>query len=79
PSCVYVNLFPRPMSLRVFAARTANCLQIMPCGFARIGSGADVAAIAMQAGGAAADVWIVSDKPFERHTLLPAEGSVTRS
>ncbi len=67
------------MSLRVFAARTARGWQIMPGGFARIGSGADVAAIAMQSGGAAADVWIVSDKPVERHTLLPAEGSFTRN
>ncbi|MGO8499755.1 alpha-E domain-containing protein, partial [Rhizobium ruizarguesonis] len=55
-----------------------NGWQIMPGGFARIGSGADVAAIAMQSGGAAADVWIVSEKPVERHTLLPAEGSFTR-
>jgi uncharacterized alpha-E superfamily protein len=65
--------------LRVFAARTANGWQIMPGGFARIGAGDDAAAIAMQSGGAAADVWIVSDKPVERHTLLPAEGSFTRN
>ncbi len=64
------------MSLRVFAARTANGWQIMPGGFARIGSGADVAAIAMQSGGAAADVWIVSDKPVERHTLLLDRGQL---
>ncbi|RFB90190.1 hypothetical protein B5K11_19190 [Rhizobium leguminosarum bv. trifolii] len=79
PAWVDGKLVPRPMSLRVFAARTANGWQIMPGGFARIGSGADVAAIAMQSGGAAADVWIVSDKPVERHTLLPAEGSFTRN
>lgn len=51
----------------------------MPGGFARIGSGDDVAAIAMQAGGTAADVWIVSDRPVERTTLLPAEESFTRN
>lgn len=79
PAWVNGKLTPRPMSLRVFAARTANGWQIMPGGFARIGSGDDVAAIAMQSGGAAADVWIVSDKPVERHTLLPAEGSFTRN
>jgi uncharacterized circularly permuted ATP-grasp superfamily protein/uncharacterized alpha-E superfamily protein len=78
---VYVDgkLTPRPMSLRVFAARTATGWQIMPGGFARIGSGDDVAAIAMQAGGTAADVWIVSNKPVGKPTLLPPEESFTRN
>ncbi|RDJ08842.1 circularly permuted type 2 ATP-grasp protein [Rhizobium grahamii] len=79
PAWIGGKLTPRPMSLRVFAARTANGWQIMPGGFARIGGSDDVSAIAMQSGGAAADVWIVSDKPVERHTLLPAEGSFTRN
>ncbi|MBB6483809.1 circularly permuted type 2 ATP-grasp protein [Rhizobium lusitanum] len=79
PAWVNGKLIPRPMSLRVFAARTENGWQIMPGGFARIGSGDDVAAIAMQAGGSAADVWIVSDKPVEAHTLLPAEETFTRN
>jgi len=61
PAWVNGKLTPRPMSLRVFAARTPNGWQIMPGGFARIGAGDDAAAIAMQSGGAAADVWIVSD------------------
>lgn len=79
PAYVNGKLVPRPMSLRVFAARTENGWQIMPGGFARIGSGPDVAAIAMQAGGAAADVWIVSDKPVPKPTLLPPEESFTRN
>lgn len=79
PAWVRGRLTPRPMSLRVFAARTRDGWQIMPGGFARIGSGDDVAAIAMQVGGTAADVWIVSDKPVERTTLLPAEESFTRN
>ncbi|SEH80791.1 Uncharacterized conserved protein, circularly permuted ATPgrasp superfamily [Rhizobium tibeticum] len=79
PAWIDGKLTPRPMSLRVFAARTANGWQIMPGGFARIGGSDDVSAIAMQSGGAAADVWIVSDRPVERHTLLPAEGSFTRN
>ncbi|WEX89170.1 circularly permuted type 2 ATP-grasp protein [Sinorhizobium garamanticum] len=79
PAWVRGRLTPRPMSLRVFAARTRDGWQIMPGGFARIGSGDDVAAIAMKAGGTAADVWIVSDKPVERTTLLPAEESFTRN
>lgn len=79
PAFVNGKLTPRPMSLRVFAARTENGWQIMPGGFARIGSGDDVAAIAMQAGGSAADVWIVSDKPVERQTLLPPEEIFSRN
>ncbi|OJF96629.1 circularly permuted type 2 ATP-grasp protein [Pararhizobium antarcticum] len=79
PAWVNGRLTPRPMSLRVYAARTLDGWKIMPGGFARIGSGADAAAIAMQAGGSAADVWIVSDKPVERTTLLPPEESFTRN
>jgi len=79
PAIVNGKLTPRPMSLRVFAARTHDGWEIMPGGFARIGSGDDVAAIAMQSGGRAADVWIVSDKPVERTTLLPAEENFTRN
>ena len=79
PAWVDGTLQPRPMSLRVFAARTKNGWQIMPGGFARISYGDNAAAIAMQAGGSAADVWIVSDKPVERTTLLPTEESFTRN
>jgi uncharacterized circularly permuted ATP-grasp superfamily protein/uncharacterized alpha-E superfamily protein len=79
PAWVNGKLVPRPMSLRVFAARTKDGWQIMPGGFARIGSGENAAAIAMQSGGSAADVWIVSDKPVERTTLLPAEETFTRT
>jgi uncharacterized circularly permuted ATP-grasp superfamily protein/uncharacterized alpha-E superfamily protein len=73
---VYVGgkLEPRPITLRVYAARTAKGWIIMPGGFARVGSSLDTAAIAMQRGGHAADVWVVSEKPVERVTLLPQEG-----
>ena len=73
---VYVEgrLEPRPISLRVYAARTAKGWTIMPGGFARVGSSLDTAAIAMQRGGQAADVWVVSENPVERVTLLPQEG-----
>src|SRR5690606_8417907 len=47
---------------------------IMPGGFARVGSTLDTAAIAMQRGGHAADVWVVSSRPVERVTLLPQDG-----
>ena len=45
----------------------------MPGGFARIGSSLDTTAIAMQRGGQAADVWVVSAKPVKQETLLPDE------
>ena len=73
---VYENgrLEPRPITLRVFAARSEKGWTIMPGGFARIGSTLDTTAIAMQRGGRAADVWVVSSRPVERVSLLPQEG-----
>lgn len=73
---VHVNgrLEPRPITLRVYAARTARGWTIMPGGFARVGSTPDTTAIAMQRGGQAADVWVVSTKPVERVSLLPQDG-----
>ena len=68
------RLVPRPITLRVYAARTEGGWTIMPGGFARVGSTADAAAIAMQRGGQAADVWVVSSRPVERVSLLPQEG-----
>ena len=79
PAFVDGQLVPRPMSLRVFAARTRDGWQIMPGGFARIGASDDVSAIAMQKGGAVADVWIVSDTPVKWSTLLPSEETFTRN
>ncbi|RYE82792.1 MAG: hypothetical protein EOP19_15370, partial [Hyphomicrobiales bacterium] len=73
---VHVNgrLEPRPITLRVYAARTADGWNIIPGGFARVGSTTDTTAIAMQRGGQAADVWVISSKPVERVTLLPQDG-----
>ncbi len=65
-------LVPRPMSLRVFLARTPNGWQVMQGGFARIGNAPDPSAIAMQRGGTAADVWVVSPRPVESVTMLPS-------
>lgn len=79
---VYVGgwLEPRPASLRVYLARTPEGWTVMPGGFARVGLSLDPTAIAMQRGGQAADVWVVSDRPVERETLLPQEhDSFTRA
>lgn len=74
---VYVGgvLEPRPITLRVYAARTANGWSIMPGGFARVGYSLDTSAIAMQRGGQAADVWVVSEKPVEQVSLLAASNT----
>lgn len=72
PAHVDGKLVPRPMSLRAFLVRTPTGWQVMPGGFARIGRTADPTAIAMQRGGSAADVWIVSDRPVESVSMLPA-------
>lgn len=71
PVWVDGKLEPHPVALRVFAARTANGWQILPGGFARVGTTLDIQAIAMQRGGQAGDVWIVSNKPVEKVSLLP--------
>ena len=57
------RLVPRPMTVRVFAARTSKGWSFMPGGYARIGSSDDVTALAMQRGGAVSDVWIVAENP----------------
>lgn len=71
PALVDGALVPRPMTLRVFLARTQAGWTVMPGGFARIGATPDPAAIAMQRGGKAADVWIVSPGPVEPLSLVP--------
>ncbi len=77
PTHIDGRLEPRPFVLRAFAARTREGWQVMPGGFARIGAQADTRAIAMQRGGQAADVWVVSSKPVSRDTLL-APGHAVR-
>ena len=67
------KLEPRPVTLRAYAMRTPSGWMVMPGGFARVGASADTTAIAMQQGGRAADVWILSSTPVEKITLLPAE------
>ncbi len=78
PTLVEGRLVPRPMTLRVFLARTARGWQAMPGGFARIGARPDPEAVAMQRGGSAADVWVVSPGPVPRPSMAPAAGGAFR-
>ncbi|MEX0350574.1 MAG: circularly permuted type 2 ATP-grasp protein [Paracoccaceae bacterium] len=70
PAWVEGRLLPRPMSVRVFAARTQTGWTFLPGGYARIGRTGDATALSMQRGGSVADVWIVRDKPVPEETLL---------
>ena len=72
PALVDGKLAPRPMTLRVFLARTPDGWQVMPGGFARIGASPDPTAIAMQRGGSAADVWVVSPRAVPAVSMVPA-------
>lgn len=79
PALVKGRLEPRPLSLRVFLARTAQGWQAMPGGFARIGASQDPTALAMQRGGSAADVWILSPREVASDTLVePRAGAYAR-
>ncbi len=63
-------LTPRPMTVRMFLARTKEGWQVMPGGFGRIGASTDTSAISMRNGGTVADVWVVSENPVEPVSLL---------
>lgn len=64
------GLAPRPMSMRVFLARAGKGWAVMPGGYARIGRSGDPHAIAMQAGGSVADVWVISDRQVPRTSMV---------
>jgi uncharacterized circularly permuted ATP-grasp superfamily protein/uncharacterized alpha-E superfamily protein len=79
---VYVDgaLVPRPMTIRVFLARTASGWQAMPGGFARVGASPDPDALSMRNGGSVADVWVIDDSPVEPVSMLtPAQAPFIRA
>ena len=70
PAWIDGHLQPRPMSIRVFAARTPQGWTFLPGGYARIGRAGDTTALAMQQGGSVADVWIMCDTPAPDETMF---------
>ncbi len=68
------RLVPRPMTIRVFLARTSEGWRVMPGGLGRVGQGPDPAATSMSGGGSAADLWVVSERPTEAVSLLASPG-----
>ena len=69
PAYIDGRLQARPMSLRMFLARTERGWQVMPGGYARIGHTTDATAVSLQHGGSVADVWITSEKPVVADTM----------
>ncbi|OJU11799.1 MAG: hypothetical protein BGN86_12185 [Caulobacterales bacterium 68-7] len=65
-------LQPSPFVLRVFAAATPDGWRIMPGGFCRVSDRPDARAISMGEGAQAADVWVLSEGPVERVSLIAA-------
>ena len=78
PALIEGRIVPRPMSLRVFLARTPTGWQVMQGGFARIGATADPTALAMQRGGSAADVWVVSKDDVPAVSMVSAQAGPYR-
>ena len=75
PAMIDGQIVPRPVIVRVFAARTRNGWAVMPGGYARIGRTEDPTALAMQDGGSVADVWVVSDTEVERPSLADTDAT----
>lgn len=70
-------LRPRPMSIRVFLARTRDGWHLMPGGFARLAANShDPSAVSIRRGGSVADVWVVSDAPVPAPSMLMQRGEV---
>lgn len=64
------GLKPSPFVLRVYAAATPDGWKIMPGGFCRVSDQQDARAISMGQGAQAADVWVLSQGPVERISLM---------
>ncbi|SNR27509.1 circularly permuted type 2 ATP-grasp protein [Puniceibacterium sediminis] len=73
------RLVPRPVMLRVFAARTAQGWSIMPGGYARIGPRGDATALSLRSGGSVADVWIVADRNVPTDHVTKTESQFQRA
>jgi len=67
---------PSPFVLRVYVAATPTGWRVMPGGFCRISDQPDARAISMGEGAQAADVWVLSDQPVERVSLLASRDDV---
>jgi uncharacterized circularly permuted ATP-grasp superfamily protein/uncharacterized alpha-E superfamily protein len=65
-----------PFVLRVFAAATPDGWKVMPGGFCRVSDQKDARALSMGDGAQAADVWVLSDGPVDRVSLMTQRDDV---
>ncbi len=70
------GIAPSPFVLRVYAAATPDGWKIMPGGFCRISNTPDARAVSMGEGAEAADVWVLSDRPVPRISLMAQRDNV---
>jgi uncharacterized circularly permuted ATP-grasp superfamily protein/uncharacterized alpha-E superfamily protein len=70
------KLSPAPFVLRVYATATPDGFVVMPGGFCRTSDQPDVRAISMGQGASTKDVWVLTDGPVERVTLLANQDDV---
>ncbi|MDP3174240.1 MAG: circularly permuted type 2 ATP-grasp protein [Phenylobacterium sp.] len=70
------RLEPAPFVLRVYAAMTPDGMKVMPGGFCRTSDHPDVRAISMGEDARTNDVWVISDRPVERVTLMASTEDV---
>ncbi len=70
------RLEPAPFVLRVYATATPDGFCVMPGGFCRTSDQMDVRAISMGEGARTADVWVMTDRPVERVTLMASQDEV---
>jgi uncharacterized circularly permuted ATP-grasp superfamily protein/uncharacterized alpha-E superfamily protein len=63
-------LVPAPFVLRVYVVATPEGMKVMPGGFCRTSDHPDARAISMGENAQTADVWVITDKPVDRVTLL---------
>jgi uncharacterized circularly permuted ATP-grasp superfamily protein/uncharacterized alpha-E superfamily protein len=71
------HLVPRPLILRLYAARTEEGWTLMPGGFARMARAAGEGTLSFHSGGRSADLWVVSPGPVPEVSLLTTGSSRT--
>ncbi|HEY2658122.1 MAG TPA: circularly permuted type 2 ATP-grasp protein, partial [Caulobacteraceae bacterium] len=67
---------PSPFVLRVYAAATPDGWKVMPGGFCRISNTPDARAVSMGDGAEATDVWVLSDRPVPRISLMAQRDNI---
>jgi uncharacterized circularly permuted ATP-grasp superfamily protein/uncharacterized alpha-E superfamily protein len=72
------RLVPRPVALRLFAAYTPQGYEVMPGALARVARDDNLRSLALQAGAASKDTWVLADGPVDRFSLLKPQNAVLR-